>query len=61
MSLGMRFLGVNSSPKEVIVDGNATDAPQILYDSAKKVLDVNIGKPFVKGFSVQYLALHAET
>jgi len=44
---------VNSPPKEVFVDGEAADAPQVSYDSANKVLDVRIGKPFVKGFSVR--------
>ena len=50
----IRFLGVNSSPKEVVVDGKTMGALQVSYDSANKVLDVSIGKPFVQGFSVQY-------
>ena len=50
----IRFLGVNSSPKQIIVDGKITGASQVSYDSANKVLDVSIGKPFVKGFSVRY-------
>jgi hypothetical protein len=49
----MRFLGVNSSP-EVIVDGKATGTSQVSHNSANKVFDVRIGKPFVKGFSVRY-------
>ena len=48
----IRFLGVNSSLKEVIVDGKSTGALQV---SVNKVLDVRIWEPFVKGFSVQYL------
>jgi len=50
----IRFLGVNSTPKQVIVDGKVKGASQVSYDSANKVLDVSIGKPFVKGFSVRY-------
>ena len=50
----IRFLGVNLPPKEVLVDGKTTVASQVSYDSSNKVLDVSIGKPFVKGFSVWY-------
>ena len=50
----IRFLGVNSPPKQVIVDAKATSTSQVSYDSANKVLDVSVGKPFVKGFSVRY-------
>jgi alpha-glucosidase len=50
----IRFLGATSSPKEVIVDGKATGASQVSYDSVNKVLDVSLGKPFVQGFSVRY-------
>jgi alpha-glucosidase len=50
----IRFLGANSSLNEVIVDGKATGASQVSYDSANKVLDVSIRKPFVQGFSVRY-------
>ena len=53
----IRFLGVNSSPKQIIVDGKITGASRVSYDSANKVLDVSIGKPFVKGFSVRYSTL----
>jgi alpha-glucosidase len=50
----IRFLGVNSPPKEVLIDGKTAGASQVSYDSANKVLDVSIGKPFVEGFSVWY-------
>ncbi|KIM49885.1 glycoside hydrolase family 31 protein [Hebeloma cylindrosporum] len=50
----VRFLGINSPPKEVVVDGKAMGASQVSYDAANKVLDVSIGKPFAKDFSVRY-------
>jgi alpha-glucosidase len=50
------FLGGNSAPNAVIVDGKATGALQVSYDSANKVLDVSIGKPCTKDFSVRYSA-----
>ena len=50
----IRLLGVNSLPKEVIVDGKAAGVLQISYDSVDKVLNVSIGAPFVKHFSVRY-------
>ncbi|KAF8957752.1 glycoside hydrolase family 31 protein [Flammula alnicola] len=50
----VRFLGVTSSPKQVSVHGKVALRSQYSYDAASKVLDVLIGEPFVKGFSVQY-------
>ena len=50
----IRFLRVSLPPKEVLVDGKTTGASQVSYDPANKVLNVSIGKPFVKSFSVWY-------
>lgn len=50
----VRFLGVTSAPKQVSVDGVVLRGSQVSYNAASSVLDVSVGKPFVKGFSVQF-------
>ena len=53
----VRFLGVGSKPEGgVLVDGkHHIDGSGYSYDPLTKVLDVEIGVPFVKNLSVQYL------
>jgi hypothetical protein len=48
------FLATSTSPKAVLIDGNIMDMSLFAYDRANEVLDVSIGKSFVKGFSVHY-------
>ncbi|KAF8814168.1 hypothetical protein BYT27DRAFT_7130231 [Phlegmacium glaucopus] len=51
----VRFLGVNSQPGRVLVDGEDMHGSGYSYNPSTKVLDVVIGVPFVKDLSVQYL------
>ena len=51
----VRFLGVGSQPDGVLIDGKHIHGSGYSYNSSTKVLDVVIGVPFVKDFSVQYL------
>jgi alpha-glucosidase len=51
----VRFLNVSSQPEGVLVDGKHIDGSGYSYNPLTKVLDVEIGVPFVKSSSVQYL------
>lgn len=52
----VRFLGVDSQPNGVLIDGKYIhDGSGYSYNPLMKVLDVVIDVPFVKDLSVQYL------
>lgn len=50
----VRFLGVGSTPSSVLVNEKAVGTSEYAYDPTNKVLDVDIGEPFNKSFSVEY-------